>query len=212
MIKQEIRSVVRNLLPKIDQTNKYQDRFLDACIEKVLAQWYNYIFTIDPLSLQRYCKRYGGTTTITVSQDLNANIYYSTYPATFIPFPDKASGVRRITTRQQGGIAFYPMDEREVELASGGSYFNSLTSKIGYVVTQDRIEFYKMTAAVAATGVRMDIVIPFSVYAETDTVLIPEMQDDQGNTFFDAVLKMLSIIQPPDTRDDNADTAKPKEQ
>jgi hypothetical protein len=206
MIKSEIRSLVLNTVLKYDEDNKFHPRYLDACIEKVLAEMYNEIWAYDPLSLQRFCKRYGGTTTIAVSQDLNANIYYSTYPAKFIPFPDKSSGVRRVSERQQGGMTFFPMDQREVELVSSGSNVNTVTSKIGYVVTADRLEYWGMTAAIAAVGVRMDLIVPFSVYADTDNVIVPELTDSQGQGFMSRVLRVLSVVQPPDQIDDNRTT------
>jgi hypothetical protein len=206
MTKQEIRSLIKNLLPKIDADNKYHPKVIDAAIEKVLAEMYNDIWALDPNLLAKFAQRYGGTTTITVSKDLNANIYYSTYPARFIPFPDKASGIRRVTTRTQSGMNFYPMDSREVEYVASGSYVNTISNKIGYIVTQERLEYFDMTASVAATGVRMDIIIPFSVYAETDNVLVPEIVDAQGQTFTDRVLRILGVIQPPDTGDDNKTT------
>jgi hypothetical protein len=212
MTKQEVRSLIYNLLPKYDQTNKYHFLVLDAVIEKVLAQWYNYAFVLDPLSLQRYCKRYGGTFTIPVSLDVGANLYYTTYPEKIIPFADKASGVRRVTTKTQSGIKFYPLDQREVELIDNGSYFENVNSKIGYIVTQDRIEYYGMTAVIAGEGVRLDLIVPFSAYADTDNVLIPEITDPQGATFAEAVLKILGVIQPPDSIDDNTDKTPTKEQ
>lgn len=203
MRKDEIRSLIRNSLQKYDSDNRFHPRFLDSCIEKVLAEMYWEVWSGDPLALQGYCKRYGGTTPITVSQDLSANIYYSAYPARYIPFPDRASGVRRITTRQQGGMTFFPMDEREVELVNSGSYVNTISDKIGYVVTPERIEYWNMSAAVSAVGVRMDIVVPFSVYADSDNVVVPEISGDNGLTFVERVLKVLATLPAPDVKDDN---------
>jgi len=203
MRKDEIRSLIKNSLPKFDADAKFHNRYLDAVIEKVLAEMYWEMWAVNPLTLQGYCKRYGGTTTIAVSQDLNANVYYSTYPARYIPFPDKASGVRRITTRQQSGMTFFPMDEREVELVNSGSYFNTVSDKIGYIVTPERIEYWNMSAAVAVVGVRMDVVIPFSVYSDSDNVVVPEISSEGGETFVERVIKVLVTLPPPDVKDDN---------
>jgi hypothetical protein len=206
MTKQEIRSLIKNLLPKIDQSNLYHEKVINAAIEKVLAQMYNELWAADPNLLEKFTKRYGGTTTITCTKDLNSGLYYSTYPARYIPIPDRSSGIRRVTTRTQGGMTFYPLDLRELEYVASGSYVKDVTDKIGYLVTPERLEYYGMTLAVASIGVRMDILIPFSVYDEIDNVLIPEMGDAQGQTFTDRVLKILGVIQPPDTGDDNKTT------
>jgi len=206
MTKQEIRSLVKNILPKFSQGSEYHSEVLDRAIEKVISQLYTETFLRDPHSLQRYVKRYGGGgTPVAVSYDGNATIYYSNYPTGInpIPIPDKASGVRRISTKAQTGTTFYPMDQREMDLIYNSINTSSVNNKIGYVVTQDRIEYYAMTAAIAAVGVRMDILVPFSDYADTDQVLIPEMPDSDGTSFTDMVLKILVVIQPQETTDDN---------
>jgi hypothetical protein len=205
MIKSEIRSIVRNVLPKVDKTNKFHDVFLDACIEKVIAQLYNDIWTISPLNLQRYTKGYGYTTPIAVSLEATTGLYYSTLPESIIVFQDMASGVRRISTPTQGGLSFIPIDPRMHDLILSGSYVDTVTSKIGYITTPTRVEYYNMSAAIITSGVRMDLIIPFSKYEETDTVLIPEIADPRsGETFIDRVMKILGIVRQTDLKDDNS--------
>lgn len=207
MTKQEIRSLVKNLLPKYGFESEFHPRFIDACVEKALARLYNISFMQNPHSLQRFCKRFGGGgSPITVLSDLNTGIYYSNYPTgyTAINFPDKASGIRRVTTKTQGGVKFYPMDEREVELVRNGSYFHTITAKIGYIVTPERIEYYKMDATTASQGVRMDIIVPFSQYADTDEVVVPEITDEKGRAFSDIVMEVMSVIKPSEFIDDNS--------
>lgn len=208
MIKEEIRSVVWNLLPKYSQGTEYHKEVIDRAIEKVINQLYTETFLRDPLSIQRYTKRFGTITPITVSQDATAGIYYSNYPTGVqpVPLPDKSAGVRRVTTPAQGGIKFYPLDIREFELITSGSYYSLASGIIGYVPTRERVEYYNMTAAIVATGVRMDLLVPFSDYAETDQILIPENPNTEGETFTDMVLKILGVIRPVETKDDNVTT------
>lgn len=203
MIKEEIRSLVKDSLKKLDKTNKYHDRFLDAEIEKVLNEMYWELFAVDPLILQRYTKTY---TVVAPAATLEATtgLYYSALPAAIVPFPDKCSGVRRISTMIQGGMKFYPMDAREMDLMTSSSYVSYVSSKIGYAVN-GRIEYYKMTAAQALLGLRMDLIIPFSVYSDTDTVLLPEIRGQEGNSFLDRVLAKLLVIPPVDLKDTNKD-------
>jgi len=204
MYKAEIRSLIQNLLPKYDKTNKYHPMVVDAAIGKVLAKMYNELWAADSLALQRFTKRYGDVTQVAVAHDASAGIYYSAYPARIIPIPDRASGVRRITTRLQGGMTFHPMDNREVELVASGSYFGTTTNKIGYIPTQDRIEYYSMTAAIALVGVRMDLLVDFSEYGDNEIVLIPDISGEEG-AFTDRVLRLLGVIQPIDLKDNNSD-------
>ena len=201
MIKQELRSLIFNVLPKEDA---FHPRLIDACLEKALTEMLWELFAVDPHALQRYTVRYGVPTAITVSYNDTTGLYYSTLPCAIIPMPDKASGVRRISTVTQGNMKFFPMDQRELDLMYNSNYAEIINNKIGYVVKQTEVEYYAMTAAIAATGVRLDILQPFSVYADTDTVLIPEFRDNQGATLVERVLKMLQTVQPYDTIDDNA--------
>jgi hypothetical protein len=211
MIKEEIRSTIFNLLPKLDRTSKFHPRVIDAAIERVLMEMYQELFDENPLYLQRFTKGYGYTTPLAVAAEGTTGIYYTTLPAKVIPFRDKASGVRRISTVVNTGLSFIPIDQREADILTSGSFADMVTSKIGYMVTPERIEYYKMSGSVPTDGVRTDLIVPFSVYADTDNVLIPETKGPQGETFIDRVLKILQVIQPIDLLDNNADTVKGNE-
>jgi hypothetical protein len=205
MIKQEIRSLVRNTLPKIDKSNRYHDVYIDAVIEKAIANLYEEVWRMNPVNLQRYVKQYGYAVPIVVNVEAVTGVRYSTLPESIVPFQDKGSGVRRISTALQGALKFIPMDAREQDLLANGAFFNSASTLIGYGVNQTRIEYYGMSAAIQATGVRMDLIIPFSKYAETDEVKIPEIADTRtGETFIDKVMKILGVVQAVDLKDDNS--------
>jgi len=203
MIKQEIVSMVKNLLPKYDKAGLFHDRFLEAVIEDVLREMYSDLYKINPLLLDNFTKTYEGTSKITVSFDSETGLYYSTLPA-LINLPCKTSGVRHIYTVNQAGNTFHPMDAREADLV-----FNTdvavVTDKIGFRVRQDnRVDYYNMSSAVWTDGVRMDILIPFSVYLESDVVAIPELGEKEGGDFVSRVMKKLQVIAPVDLKDDNA--------
>lgn len=211
MKKAEIRSIIRNSLPKIDKTNRFHDLYLDACAEKAIASMYHDIFVMNPLGLQRYTKQYGYTTPIAISTQNSTGRKYCTLPESIIPLEDKASGVRRISTPIQGQFMFFPMDLREMDLVANGCYMDTVNSKVGYAVTQTEIEFYNMPASIVTSGIRMDLLIPFSKYAEDDEVKIPEITDISGwgdkkasATFMDRVMMILGVVQPVDLKDDNA--------
>ena len=208
MIKQEIRSIIRNLLPKIDKANAYHDNFINGVCEKVIAQMYNDVFEKSSLNLQRYTKGYGYTTPIAVLIEEGTGIQYATLPESIIPFQDKASGVRRISTMAQGGFTFFPIAFKEMDLIASGSYVKTVNSRVGYAVNQTRVEFYGMPSSIRTVGVRMDLIIPFSKYGEDDEVKIPEITDTRtGETFVDRAIKILGIVRPVDLKDDNSSSS-----
>ena len=211
MRKDELRSMIFNLLPKYAKGTEYHKEVIDRAIEKVINQLYLETFLRDPLSIQRYTKRFGTTTPITVTADSSAGIYYSGYPTGVVPLPlpDKASGVRRIATVAQGAIKFYPIDQREQDLLGTGTFFTTTSGVVGYVPTRERVEYYGMTAAIAASGVRMDLLVAFSDYAESDDVQVPESPEGGGTPFVESVLTILGVISPQDTKDDNLTTIQP---
>lgn len=205
MTKQELRSIIFNHLQKLDKTAKYHNAIIDRDIEKVLGEMYLEAFKRNPLEVQRYARGYGYTVPLTISLEGSTGLYYTTLPVGIVALPDKASGVRRISTPIQSGLTFVPMDQREMDYVMTGGNVNTVTTKIGYVVTPTRVEYYKPTGAVINSGVRMDLLPTFSSLNETDTLLIPDEKDDQGQGVVMRVLALLGVIPPVDLKDDNSD-------
>lgn len=206
MVKSEIRSLVKNGLRRYDKNAVTHDRVIDANCEAVLNVMYNEVFRMSPHSLQRMTKGYGYDAALTVLTEDTTGIFYTTLPENIVYFPDRASGVRRVATSTQTTIKFYPMDQREWDLIGSG-YGGSVKDKIGYIVTPRRVEFYGMTTEVRNAGVRMDLIIPFSEYADTDVVLYPEHTLEDGSGFIDRVImRMMNKPQEVDILDDNKNT------
>jgi hypothetical protein len=87
------------------------------------------------------------------------------------------------------------MDARELDLVQSGTFVSVATNKIGYVPRRTRVEYYDPNAVVTiATTVRFDLLIPFSQYLDSDTVLVPELLNDQGLGLVDRVLQMFEKI------------------
>ena len=202
MIKRELISLCRNLLPREDKTSKYHEEVIAAAISVTYARMLNAIFMENPKELDNYTVTYGVSIALTVVEEAATGIYYTTLPVAYTPFSDKASGVRRIDAVIQGGNKFYPMDAREADLALNGSMFYQAANKIGYIVKRTRVEYFNMTDAVETSGVRMDIVPEFSSLDEDDVVKIPHGKE---NELIAGTLEMLGVIPPVDLRDNNAD-------
>jgi hypothetical protein len=204
MIKSEVRSMVFNMLKKLDTKAQFHPRFLDSVCEKVISEMLWELYALDPHYLQRFTV----TCISDVSYEAAASLYYTTLPVKIIPFPDKASGVRRVNTLAQPSMRFYPADYREMDALRSSSYFKEVTDKILYIVTQERVVYYGMTAAIAAEGVIMEVIQPFSQFADTATVYIPEFRDGEGMSFDDRVKKKLMTMPPVDLSEDTDETNK----
>lgn len=205
MVKSEIRSTVLSELRKWDAVAKFHPRVLDAHIEYILHQMLGEVFRMNPLSLQRYTRGYGYTVPLTVLSEASSGIYYTTLPKNIYVFMDKAAGVRRVSTPVQGAIKFYPMDQREWDLVASGSLLSNVKNKIGYVVTPARVEYYNMLGSVITSGVKMDLLIPFSEFADTDIVPYPEHLTEDGKGFFDRIVERMINIPPVNLKDQNKD-------
>ena len=205
MLKKELVSIVRNLLPREDKTSKYHYEVVSAAIGLIYAKAAHDAFMTNPRELDSYVKTFGVSTALPVVEEGATGIYYTTLPAHFIPIPDKASGVRRVDAVEQAGLAFYPVDSREADLLLNGSFFTRTSTRVGYVVKPSRVEFINWQTAV--TAVRMDIVVEFMDLDDDDVVYVPSGQED---AFIKSVLEVLGVIPPVDLSDNNSDNTAQK--
>ena len=206
MEKQEIVSMIKNFVGRIDTTQKFHPRFLESVIERTLIEMYSDLYKVSPRLVDLYTKQYGS---LTISKNNSTGAYYTTLPANIVNLPCKASGVRHIYLMGNSGNVFMPMDAREADLI-----FNTdvavVSTKIGYQVRENAlVEYWNAAGLFAQTPtLLMDLLIPFSEYEDSDVVLIPELTDAQGGTFIKRVLGILQVVPDADLNDDNANPAK----
>lgn len=201
MTKQEVINHIQSLLQREDETRKYHENVVAASVERVFNQFFYTLATKSERELDDYTTSYGAPTPLTVTEDANTTIYYTTLPNQFVPLPGKRSGVRAVMTAEQGETAFFPMTNKEFNLAPN-TLMGQITTRIGYIVRGSKVEYYNMNATVAAAGVRMDLIVPFTDLALTDEVKYPYGFDtDIVNT----VLELSRGIPPVDLKDNNAD-------
>jgi len=204
MTKTEIRSLVKNLLPKRDKTGKFHPQVIDAAIETVMNQVFYDVFMKQPRDLDNYTTTYGDDgSPVAVAPNAVSGIEQSTIPATYVPLPDKASGVRAIYPLAFAANAFYPMSKREIDLAGSNSYFSQATDKIGYAVRGEIVEYYLMNSTIKAAGVRMDVLQTFRAYDDDDEVKFPLGREAD---LIKGVLEMLGVQPPTDLSDLNNET------
>jgi hypothetical protein len=205
MIKREIISLLKNLLPKQDKTGKYHDAVVGAALNVVYSNMLNDIHSQDARELDNYVTTYRNVTIA----DTYTPYPHSTVPVSYVSFRDKASGIRRIWGYDDSDvlIRFYPMDSREVDLAQRGSMMGQAGTgaRIGYVVKPTTVEYFNATSSgsLRIDAVNMDVVVEFSALDEDDVVKLPHGKE---NMLIAGALEMLGVIPPVDLRDNNADT------
>lgn len=133
-----------------------------------------------------YTKEYQS---VAISQDSNTNVYYSTLPANIIIVPKRAgSGVIRVSGMTSESVEFVPMTNNELQTIEGLEV-DTIDDVVGYVFKHGRIEYKGMTATIASGTVKMELVIPFEAYADTDIVQIPTGSDEM---IIQGVVNMLA--------------------
>ena len=109
------------------------------------------------------------------------NQYELTLPVAIAQLPMKGEGVRRVqgtgtdfATGTLTGVKFVPLSEFDMRYKDDLDVGLANTSIIGYTVRYDSLWFDKnMTAALAAAGVNLLLVVPFDVYTSTELLPAP---------------------------------------
>jgi len=153
-------------------------RYPRPLIEHNIAKAWNQIlfdaFNKDLSSLSFYAKEYTG---VVVALDATTGVRYSTLPVAISQLPDKAAGVRRISTTTSRVLQFIPISEEVAELKASSEVGTVDTHKIGFVVRYNKVEYDSNMPGTIAT-VKMSLVVPFDVYGLTETVPIPSGKDE----------------------------------
>jgi len=152
------------------QIGKFGDQKLAYYIGQVYNSALVAVFTRNLTDFTSYIKEYQS---VAISQDAISEVYYSTLPAPIVMIPRKAgSGVMRISGLTSKTIEFVPMTNGDLQTIEGLEV-DDVDDVIGYVFKNGRIEYHGMTTTVAAGTVKMELVIPFESYSDTDYVQIP---------------------------------------
>ena len=172
--KQQIIDLVRDDLRRVKPDVDYPRPLVEHNIAKAWNQILFDAFNKDLSSLSFYAKEYTG---VVVSLDATTGVRYSDLPVAIAQLPDKAAGVRRISTTTSRALQFVPMSEEVAELKASSEVGTVDTHKIGFVVRYNKVEYdSNMTGSIAT--VKMSLVVPFDVYGLTETVPIPSGKDE----------------------------------
>lgn len=146
----------------------FTGRIYNSLLSEVLSRNYG---NTDP-----YVKEYVG---VAISQDATTDVYYSTLPEKVISIPRMAgNGVISIRATKSVSVEFAPMTNSTFRVIDGLDV-DQIDDVIGYVYKNGKVEYQGMTATVAAGTVKMELIVPFEAYDDTDTISIPTGMDEQ---------------------------------
>jgi len=155
---------------------------------KMIEQWISRAYsTLLVQSLQRgmsnldpYSKTY---TNVDILYETATKIYYSVLPAQIIEVPRMAgNGIIRISNMRSDNIVYAPMTNNQLQ-SIVGLEVDDIDDVIGYVFKNGRVEYQGITTLDGSSSVsvedyiRMELVVTFEEYADTDYVQIPTGAD-----------------------------------
>ena len=155
----------------------YVGRAYNAALANVLARRLS--------DYSDYTKEYQS---VAISKDSNTDVYYSTLPANIIIVPKRAgSGIIRISGMKSESVEFVPMTNNELQTIEGLEV-DTIDDVVGYVFKNGRVEYKGMTSTIAAGTVKMELIIPFEAYSDTDILQLPLGSDEM---ILQSVVNML---------------------
>ncbi len=184
MTKKNWIDLIIDFVDENDQVNKYHPKIVEKHISTVFSELAYNSYSTKKFTTDWYSKEYTG---VSVQTDATTTKVYATLPSPILQFPRKASGVVGIFRPQSfKAMDFMPISIREAQLESS---LDINSSKVFYVVREDRIEFMTVDAAILANGVTLYLVIPFEEYEDDDIVKIPMGAEETLK------LKVLELLQ-----------------
>jgi len=202
LTKAEYISYIKNLLPKVDQTNKYHDNVVAMAITTAQEQLFNELFRKGELGdMTHYNHRYTGTKEAATETGWQ-KIDFSTMGASPISLERKNGGITRIVNTGAVSYSCKPITHQEYSQMDADTlaYYNDV---IWYIVEPDRILLYD-------DGLLLQFVSTFNVY------MIPKFYDLTSTQMFNFprgfghrmtqyALEALGVVPPKDLVTDNSD-------
>ena len=148
---------------------RFQDRTVALHLESAWNTVVGQTFRKDSKQLDFYAKSF------------DADVTHGNRPFTLLPVPivqgiDFGKGVRRINLPESNDFDFVPMPAIGLQ-AFDEVGLGDVTKSIGYFVRHDKVEYWNMPKFIKK--VRMELVIPFSAWKDSDDIPIPDGTAEQ---------------------------------
>jgi len=189
-------SATQDILHKIDP--RRLEFYISASYQDMLYEMFK--TNIEGLSL--YAKTFKD---VVVAQDTDTEVWSAEISASIMQLPGTASAIRRVSTNKGKTLEFVPVDAEIAEAIGMLDVSDvNINSCIGYCLRNNNlIEFINFPASLSATKLRIDVLISFSSYADTDEVYLAS---GQANVLLQGVVGFLTGRKPVDLVNDNTET------
>jgi len=188
-------SATQDILHKIDP--RRLEFYISASYQDMLYEMFK--TNIEGLSL--YAKTFKD---VVVAQDTDTEVWSASISASIMQLPGTASAIRRISTNKGKTLEFVPVDAEIAEAIGMLDVSDvNINSCIGYCLRNNNlIEFINFPASLSATKLRIDVLISFSSYADTDEVYLAS---GQANVLLQGVIGLLTGRKTVDLLNDNSE-------
>jgi len=163
---------------KVDTT-----KFHPKQVEEVIAIYRSALLKQVPdRELDYYAKQYTAST----STDETTTRKYVSLTVQIENLPRVAKGIVSVSTEEGYDFRFYPTTEREMKLTDGLESNLVTSSKFGYIVGYDRIDFDKAFSSSTIETVRIMAIPTFDEYTSTENVPLGNFEKEliEGVTNF----------------------------
>lgn len=210
MTKAEYISYIKNLLPKVDQTNKYHDNVIAMAISTAHEQLFNELYRRGEKNLDQYAIKYVMASRPASGSPQESNwTYYEFDEASHfdgihpVNIDSLSRGVRRIISQQSPSLKFRPVTHQGYEQMDSDE-LDYLVDVVWYYVDAERIMFKNGTlfTSTSTTNLVVYMIPRFYDIASTETFNIPR---GHGHRLMKYTLEALGVIPPKDLIADNSD-------
>ena len=205
MTKSEIVELVKGWLSSesttMDMMHRVDKRRLELYIDAAFRDVIFEVYKTNTQGLSLYARTYDG---IAVSQDATTDTYTATLPKPVLQLPGVAQGIRRISIEDETTLDFVPLEADEFENFSMLDTGNAIIcDSIGYCLKNNLlVEFFNFPDSRSGDLLRMDIIIPFSEYGDSEDVPLPS---GQNMNLITAVVNLLTGRPTVDLLNNNAE-------
>jgi hypothetical protein len=191
MQKNELRSLIKNTLLKIDEQSGFRPALLDQHINAVYEQMFSEMYRNDRREIQKYTRQYSD------ANGSGTNLVTGYTPTqTAITLPRKGGGLFSFTSAAKN---FIITDMQGLD-AVNNSWFDTADSTDHYFVAVSGDVIYGNTTIAAADAITYRLIPKFTAFSDINEVLIPYGNEEM---LVDRVIDTIRHMPPSDLINDN---------